>query len=144
MTATGDVDAIRSIAVHRDDVAAALEASLRSDRDVVLRVTPPFSGRMRARIHDRTDLEENDRKDGAIHVPPADLVDGPPTYPEPDETTPAGERATETEGYDVEKHYERHTDAVAAWREAVRESVAERVGLDDGDAAREVRVVPLG
>jgi len=144
MTATGDADAIRSIAVHRDDVAAALEASLRSDRDVVLRVTPPFSGRMRARIHDRTDLEESDREAGAIHLPPADLIDDPPAYPEPDETTPAGERATGADGYDVEKHYERHTDAVAAWRDAVRESVADSVVLGDGDAAREVRVVPLG
>lgn len=46
-----DPERIRSIAVHRSDVATALEATLRSDRGVVLRVTPPFSGRMRARIH---------------------------------------------------------------------------------------------
>lgn len=49
--ASDDPGRIRSIAVHRDDVSTALEATLRSDREVVLRVTPPFSGRMRARLH---------------------------------------------------------------------------------------------
>jgi len=42
--ASDDPGRIRSIAVHRDDVSTALEATLRSDREVVLRVTPPFSG----------------------------------------------------------------------------------------------------
>jgi hypothetical protein len=43
---------IESLSVTESDVIDALEAVARSDRDIVLRVTPPFSGRMRARIHD--------------------------------------------------------------------------------------------
>lgn len=42
---------IESLSVTESDVIDALEAAARSDRDIVLRVTPPFSGRMRARIH---------------------------------------------------------------------------------------------
>src|SRR6056297_3579117 len=44
--------AIRSVAVTRADVVTALESNLRSDGRTVLRVTPPFSGRMRARLHE--------------------------------------------------------------------------------------------
>ncbi|WP_123620860.1 hypothetical protein [Halorubrum sp. CSM-61] len=139
---TGGPDRIRSIAVHRDDVATALEATLRSDREVVLRVTPPFSGRMRARIHavDGGD-EEGSGGDGPapIHVDPRDLVSDVPPYPEVDETM------AENPDADVETRRKRHTDAVESWREAVRESVVDGVELDVGDErAVEVDVTALG
>ena len=130
-----DPTRIRSIAVHRGDVVNALEATLRTDRRVVLRMTPPYSGRMRARIH-RADgsAETGDRGPGGpIHVDAADLVEEPPPYPEVDETTAALPDA------DVAARRERHAEAVAEWREAVRESVGGSVeipagGDDRGDA----------
>jgi len=130
-----DCAAIRSIAVHREDVVTALEASLRGDRRVVLRITPPFSGRMRARIHEAT---AGGAADGAIHVDPADLVAAVPDYPEPDATGPDPGAAT---GYDVEHHRERHAEAVARWRERAGDRIVDRVRLR-GDHA--VDVVTLG
>lgn len=146
---------IRSIAVHREDVVTALEATLRSDRDVVLRITPPFSGRMRARIHDRSDVDRSDERSGSgeaadsIHLSPAELVDDVPPYPEPDETaqelrsSDCDER-TDSEGYDIDEHYDRHSTAVAKWRETVGASVSDRVTVGDGAAAHEIDVFPLG
>jgi len=149
---TGDAGGgrIRSIAVHREDVASALEATLRSDREVVLRVTPPFSGRMRARLHaidpgtaveDAGGSETSDR-DGAspspIHVDPRDLVAEVPPYPEVDETAAAHPDA------DVETRRERHAEAVEAWRERVRESVVDAVELDVAGDSRAVDVTALG
>jgi len=144
-------DLIRSIAVHRDDVASALEATLRSDREVVLRVTPPFSGRMRARLHavdagapDQSGGEEatsgeGDGNDPApIHVDPRELVAEVPPYPEVDETAAAHPDA------DVETRRELHAEAVEAWRERARDSVVGSVELAvDGDS-RAVDVTALG
>jgi len=127
---------IRSIAVHRDDVATALEATLRSEREVVLRVTPPFSGRMRARLHSLgTEVggeadagEQNDADDdpAPIHVDPRDLVSAVPPYPEVDETM------AEHSDADIETRRERHTEAVESWRETIRGSVVDGVELDAG------------
>ncbi|WP_144921341.1 hypothetical protein [Halorubrum salsamenti] len=145
---SGAPDRIRSIAVHRGDVATALEAALRSDREVVLRVTPPFSGRMRARLHSlgagtvgEPDAgEERSSDDPApIHVDPRDLVSDVPPYPEVDETM------TDHPDADVETRRKRHTEAVESWRETVRESVVDRVELDIGnERAVEVDVAALG
>ena len=153
-------DRIRSIAVHREDVANALEATLRSDRKVVLRATPPFSGRMRARLHaldaggngpegedaGGTGNADGENAGGAddtdapapLHVDPRDLVGDVPPYPEPDET------ATEHPDADLETRRERHAEAVEAWRERVREGVGSTVEIEvDGDV-RAVDVVALG
>ncbi|WP_418285371.1 hypothetical protein [Halorubrum sp. DTA46] len=132
-------DRIRSIAVHREDVATALEATLRSDRTVVLRVTPPFSGRMRARLHTVGPSESGDSSleadtaegPGPIHVDPRDLVDGLPPYPEVDET------AAKHPDADVETRRERHAEAVATWRERVRESIVSSITVGDDDGSNE-------
>ena len=157
-----DPTRIRSIAVHREDVANALEATLRTDRRVVLRVTPPYSGRMRARIHSVDEglsdgtrgappspADDADEPDASVHVDPMDLVVDPPPYPEVDET------AAEYPDADVVTRRERHAEAVRSWREAVREAVGgtveipvggERGDGDGPDGARthEVDVVALG
>ena len=135
---------IRSLAVHREDVANALEATLRSDSRVVLRVTPPFSGRMRARIHRVSDGAGEPAE--PIHVDAADLVDPLPAYPEVDDTVADHPDA------DVETRRERHAEAVAEWRTAVREAVGGSVELAvDAEAGGEGRatthtvdVTPLG
>ncbi|ACM57090.1 hypothetical protein [Halorubrum lacusprofundi] len=152
--ASDDPGRIRSIAVHRDDVSTALEATLRSDREVVLRVTPPFSGRMRARLHNLgpggsgsspeavTNADDEEGSDGdpaPIHVDPRDLVVDVPPYPEVDETMANDPDA------DLEARRKQHTEAVESWREAVRESVVDAVELDAGDRSTvEVDVVALG
>ncbi|GAB7008612.1 hypothetical protein [Halorubrum trueperi] len=136
---------LRSIAVHREDVASALEATLRTDHEVVLRVTPPFSGRMRARLHSVDDAaparanadEEAGPEPICIH--PRDLVADVQAYPEVDET------AAKHPDADVETHRRVHGEAVEAWRERVRDSIVESVALDVDDGPdREVDVNALG
>ncbi|MFB6195043.1 MAG: hypothetical protein ABEI80_02650 [Haloplanus sp.] len=131
-----DPTRIVSVAVTVDDVVTALEANRRSDRHVVLRITPPFSGRMRARLH-RPDA---DADTDAVHLDPATLVDDPPPYPTPDETA---DRLRETGEYSRERQYDRHTTAVQDWREAVGESIVDAVELPTADGHR-VDVAALG
>lgn len=151
-TGRSGVDRVRSIAVHRDDVATALEATLRSDREVALRVTPPFSGRMRARLH-ALDAGSPSRSAGngdapsgsdptggdapaPVRVAPRDLVADVPPYPEVDDT------AAEYPDADVATRRRRHAEAVEAWRDAVRERVVSTVEL--GEESHTVDVVALG
>ncbi|GAA0722875.1 hypothetical protein J2744_000020 [Halorubrum trapanicum] len=138
---------IRSIAVHREDVANALEAALRSDREVVLRATPPFSGRMRARLHaldaggdgtDERDARSADDAPAPLHIDPRDLVADVPPYPEPDDT------AAEHPDTDLEARRERHAEAVEDWRERVRRSIGSSVEIDGDGDSRAVDVVALG
>ncbi|AZQ14639.1 hypothetical protein [Halorubrum sp. PV6] len=165
--ASAGPDRLRSIAVHRDDVATALEATLRSDREVVLRVTPPFSGRMRARLHsvgpasgsgpasesgsgaasesEPTAEHEGGAESGStaepspLHVDPQSLVADAPPYPEVDQT------AADHPDTDVDTRRERHTEAVEAWRTAVRGSVVDTVSIEAGDGESiDVDVTALG
>ena len=138
-------DRIRSVAVHREDVANALEATLRSDREVVLRATPPFSGRMRARLHalDASGNGGDERDDDAdapapLHIDPRTLVESVPPYPEVDDT------AAEHPDADLEARRKRHAEAVEEWRETVRECVAEKVEIEVDGETRTVDVTALG
>jgi len=130
--------AVRSIAVTVDDVVTALEATRRSDRRTVLRITPPFSGRMRARLH-RPDGD--DGTTAAVHLDPAALVADPPPYPTPDETADRLRAAGE---YTTDRHHDRHTEAVREWRAAVRESVVDAVELPTESGPHRVAVKRLG
>jgi hypothetical protein len=140
-------DRVRSIAVHREDVANALEATLRSDREVVLRATPPFSGRMRARLHaldaggdgaDEGDAGGSGDAPAPVRIDPRDLVADAPPYPEVDDT------AAELPDADLETRRERHAANVEAWRETVRERVAETVEIEVGGETHTVDVTALG
>lgn len=144
---------IESLAVTESDVIDSLEAAARGDREIVLRVTPPFSGRMRARLHNadavRTTgnrgLDEN-KSDGAdaapIHIPPGRFVADPPKYPTVDDTEDTL-RASETP-YSRERHRKRHQVAVEAWRRAVRERLVEEVTLPTTAGPTTVSVAYLG
>ncbi|WP_435318071.1 hypothetical protein [Haloarchaeobius sp. TZWSO28] len=131
---------IRSIAVHADDVVTALEAS-QQGREAVLRITAPFAGRVRARIHLVQPAEPADDGGGGpgpIRIPPGRLVaEGAPAYPHAHETEPDGE-------YDVEAHHERHAEELAAWREAVREHFLDSIELDLPTGPHRVDVKVLG
>ena len=143
----GDHDPRRvsTVAVTVDDAVTALEAVRRSDRSVVLRVTPPFAGRMRARLH----VEGSEGQYGydgdaePIHLSPERLVrtDTPP-YPEVDATEDelrGGDMA-----YSTAAHRDRHIAEVEAWRETVRDYLADAVTLDvDGESHR-IEVAWLG
>lgn len=136
-----DPTAIRSIAVSADDLVTALEANRRADRGAVLRITPPFAGRMRARLH----VAGTEGEYGGVepvHVDPEDLVTSAvPDYPDVDET--ADELLVDGD-YSIEEHRERHAEAVARWREAVRANVADRMELDTGEGPHPVSVAVLG
>ena len=112
-----DPEAIRSLAVTAEDVITALEARQRGRRDAVLRVTPPFAGRMRARLHVEG-AEGGYDDDGPIHIhPEAFLPEGFPRFP----------------GRGAEH-----------WRSRVRASLQERIEFDGSDGPVRVRVRYLG
>lgn len=135
---TTDPSAIRAVAVSADDLVAAMEAAASGGAPTVLRITPPFSGRMRARLH----VVQDDTDDETVHLPPATLLTGePPAYPSPDET--ADElRAAADETYSVERHREYHRQRVQAWRTRLLDHVAESTTVSALDA--EISVSILG
>ncbi|UIP01262.1 hypothetical protein Hbl1158_08925 [Halobaculum sp. CBA1158] len=109
---------MRTLAVTTDDVIAALEARDRGRRDAVLRVTPPFSGRMRARLHVAGGEGKYDGDRRPIHVEPrAFLPEEFPRFP---------------------------GDGAERWRSAARESLQEQVELCGSDGPISVRVRYLG
>ncbi|WP_135806259.1 hypothetical protein [Halorussus marinus] len=135
---------VRSLAVTIDDVVSAYEARRRSDRPTVLRVTPPFSGRMRARLH-VADAPEPDGGADAFHIDPARLIEEEriPDYPTPDDTEDELRTDPDAE-FSVERHRERHVEAVEAWRATVADAVVESVELRVDDGTHAVAVKPLG
>jgi len=147
-----DPRSISSLAVTAGDVVAALEARYQRDRAVVLRVTPPFSGRMRARLHvtdedGRGEREESGdaatRSPSPLHVPPGAFVDADaPPYPRAAETEDRLRSAPDTD-YTLDRHHERHRQRVASWRERVRDHfVSEtRIETPDGDVRVDVTVL---
>jgi hypothetical protein len=143
MPGSPDPTAISVIAVSAEDVVTALEAGQRSGQDPVLRVTPPFSGRMRARLHRDTTIE-SETDPAPIHVDPDALVtDAAPSYPAPAETEDDLREDPSVE-YTRERHRERHAEVVAAWRESVIDYVVDTVALDTPAGPHEVSVTVLG
>lgn len=127
-----DPSVIRVLAVSADDLVTALEANCRRDADAVLRVTPPFSGRMRARLH-RAGYESGYGDPEPIHLDPQQFVGDPPPFPHPDDTE---DELREAGNYSPERHREAHAAAVDRWRESVREDVLDSLALPgDGRAA---------
>jgi hypothetical protein len=141
-TESDDPRDIRSIAVTAEDVITAAETNRTSDRTAVLRVTPPFSGRMRARLHVR--LHDDPQEAGAIHVPPGDLLDdGVPVYPRPAATEDKLRSDPELE-YSVDNHREYHEQAVEEWRDAIADAIVDSVPLSTDEGPHDVTVHVLG
>lgn len=132
-----DPGVIRSVAVTVDDVVTALEANASADRGAVLRITPPFSGRMRARIHVADDDGGYEGEPEPIHLDPADLVSDVPAYPTVDETVTDHEE-------DLETRRQRHTERVEAWRETVRKRLDEHVSVDHPAGRLDAQLYALG
>jgi hypothetical protein len=171
-TEPSDPTILRTVAVRSDDAITALESNLRGpDARTILRVTPPFHGRMRARIHrlqrdtaetgddgpDRADGPASDARSdvdspagtgrvertaaGALHVPPATLFESPLPYPSVDDTADALRRRG---AYDPDRHRDRHERSVSGWRRAIRDCRAGSVAIPTPDGTHEVAVVWLG
>ena len=139
-----DPTVIRVLVVHADDVVSALEANASRDVRAVLRVTPPFAGRMRARLHLAGAEGSYDADPEPLHVDPERLVeDDSPAYPTPD-LTEDELRSDPGVTYSPEAHREYHTRRVEEWRERVREHVRERATITTPAGPHEVRVATLG
>lgn len=138
-----DPSQLRVLAVRVEDLVAALEDRLRRDGETVLRLTPPFHGRMRARLHVERAGEYADDEPTPIHVDPRALVAEPPPYPEPAETEDELRADPEIE-YTSERHRERHVDAVERWRETVRDRVVEEAVVETPNGSRRVEITLLG
>ncbi|MFC6904552.1 hypothetical protein [Halalkalicoccus tibetensis] len=137
-----DPRTIRSIAVTAEDAVSAYEASERSATRPVLRITPPFNGRMRARLHLPGDANEGSE---AIHLRPADLFDPErlPPYPEPADTE-SEIRDDPDLDYSTELHHDRHVERVEEWRERARGAFVETVELDTSEGPHRIEVKVLG
>lgn len=131
-----DPTRIRSVAIHREDLLATLEATVRDRGQVVLRITPPFAPRERARIH-RPLGDEYDDGEPAIHLEPASLIDEVPPFPTPPRTE--RELREREEPYDVERHHEYHAGRVADWRGTVHGAVRGRTTLPGTDHEVELK-----
>jgi|SRR5699024_4521928 len=142
MSDPGGYRAIRSIAVHTEDVVTALEADRQADARTVLRVTPPFSGRMRARIHVEGS-GEYEMNPEPIHIAPDRLVADAPHYPTPDETEQRL-RDDPAADYSIDAHHERHMAAVRDWREVVADSIVDSIELERSSGSHSVAVTALG
>lgn len=140
--ASDDPTVVRVLVVTTEDVVAALEANERRDADAVLRITPPFSGRMRARLHlDGTESEYDEPE--PIHVPPERFVGSIPAFPDPDETEDELRSDPETE-YTPERHRKHHEKAVEIWRGQVRDAFLGETTIQTPAGQLTVRVATLG
>jgi hypothetical protein len=140
---SSDPSVVSLIAVALEDVIAALETNATTSKQAVLRLTPPFSGRMRARLH----VDQGKPYEPGptpVQVPPERLLaDDAPGYPRPADTEDAL-RADPDEAYTVERHRERHAEAVAAWRQSTPEAIRDEVSLQAPDGPQQVIVTTLG
>jgi len=137
-----DPTRIRTLAVTADDAVSALEAREQRDRPVVLRATPPFSGRMRARLHVVAD--ENHVDPAPLHVAPDALLDeSAPEYPRPADTEDELRADPDVE-YTVERHHDRHREAVSTWRERVRDHFDDTVAVETPSGPHKVDLTVLG
>jgi hypothetical protein len=139
MESESDPTVLRSVAVHVEDVVAAVQAR-REGRPAVLRVTPPFSGRMRARIH----IEQTGEEPGdALHVHPDRLLgEDHPEFP-----TAAGteDRLRASDRPDSPEHRrELHLERIADWRETVPEHIVESLVIETPAGPHEIVVLTLG
>ncbi|MGM0605162.1 MAG: hypothetical protein ACQETB_05765 [Halobacteriota archaeon] len=134
-----DPTVIRSIAVTVEDIVTALEASRRTSREAVIRITPPFNGRMRGRIH----MADGDTNYGdgpePIHVDPETLVEDVPPYPEVDETADDLEPNAS-----IASRHDRHVARIEAWRRAASGSLVDSVAIETPAGEHAIDVLHLG
>ncbi|MFC7071563.1 hypothetical protein ACFQJ7_16770 [Halovenus rubra] len=145
MARDGAPTSIRSLAVTVEDVVSALELNQTTAKQAVLRVTPPFSGRMRARLHVDGTPEDETPTNGnrTLRIKPTAFLACEPTYPTAADTEERL-RADSTKTYTVERHHEYHLAAVADWREAVADEISTRTTIQTPVGPHDVEITTLG
>lgn len=133
-----DPSAIRSLAVSTEDVVDAFVYTQSNPGRAVLRVTPPFHGRMRARLHvSHETMGTAAHETDAIHIQPRALltsavVDDYPALEAIEAQLADGESAATPAAI-----RDAHADALAEWRERAADSVVETVVLEtDAESTR--------
>ena len=133
-----DPTTIRSLAVSAEDAVDAYAYTRENPGKAVLRVTPPFHGRMRARIHvyrrDDTELT------GAVHVRPDDLLADDVVADYPDLEA----RLEGAEPGETEQLRKRHAEAVEEWQERARESLVDDAILETDVGPHRVEIKRIG
>ncbi|NHN40086.1 hypothetical protein G9C85_00335 [Halorubellus sp. JP-L1] len=154
---SADPRVVDVLVVHADDVVTALAATAQG-RETVLRVTPPFRPRQRARIHvpggdfsgeddsrSEHSASDQDAAGTPLLVPPSAFLDADaPSFPRAPDTEPA---PADSPSYDVDEHFHRHEDTVTEWRETITEHFREQTavaGPDGADCRFEVRYLGAG
>lgn len=131
-----DPTAIRSVAVSPADVVDAYVYTRRNPETAVLRVTPPFHGRMRARLHvyHLDDAAET----GAIHIAPGGLLEDAvrERYPRLELDADASDAP--------ERLRSRRETALDRWREVARESLVDAVVVETSTGSHRIAITPLG
>ncbi|MFP8957279.1 hypothetical protein ACLI4Y_11155 [Natrialbaceae archaeon A-CW3] len=132
---------IRSIAVTAEDVVDAFGYTRENPGEAVLRVTPPFHGRMRARLH--VFQVDDSPETGAIHLEPARLLDD-----EAVDVYPTLESVAATMGESVDPDPEtvrkRHAVALEAWRRQAQTAIVGAIDIDTEVGSHRVSVSVLG
>lgn len=138
-----DPTVIETVVVTAEDLTSALETNRTSGKHAVLRMTPPFSGRIRARLH--VELDENyDQDPEPVHLEPRMLVeDSLPAYPRPAETEDQIRSDPDRE-YTVDRHHEYHATVVEEWRRQVPDAVESRVTVETPTGSTTVDISILG
>lgn len=142
-----DPTVVSVIVVRAEDVVTALETNLTSDNQAVVRLTPPFSGRMRARLHVERGVSEerpaSAERPQPVHIDPETLLDDPPPYPRPAETEEQI-RTDPDRTYSVATHHEYHTQRVTDWRQEIATCIRDRAPIEAPTGRHEVAVAVLG
>lgn len=140
MTETEDQAAIHTIVVTAADLVSALETNYRGRAgSVVLRITPPFSGRMRARLH-RAPEAGQDESDPVLLDPQSLVEAGCPVPPEPDAVEDIL-RSDPEETYTIDAQRERYEHAIQRWRGRVLDQVRDSIVLADTGTESAVRIL---
>ncbi|SFB87291.1 hypothetical protein SAMN05444422_102502 [Halobiforma haloterrestris] len=136
--ADDDPSAIQSIAISPDDAVDAYVYTRENPGEAVLRITPPFHGRMRARIH--VYRVDDAHVTGAVHVSAAEVIEDDvlEEYPQLE-----GELES-VDDAEAERLRKRHAEAVEEWQERAAEAIVDAVALEVDGERREVEVKPLG
>lgn len=140
MPGDDDPAAIRSLAVSTADVVDAFVYTRENPGFAVLRVTPPFHGRMRARIHVSHDAD--DRVSDAIHVSPADLLVDAVVADFPTLERMADE--VQDDDPDPERVRKARAEALEAWRERASGAIVDETVLETDRGRTCVEVKRLG
>ncbi|WP_254769155.1 hypothetical protein [Salinilacihabitans rarus] len=146
----GDPSAIRSLAVSAEDVVDAFVYGRENPGEAVLRVTPPFHGRMRARLH--AYRVDDAPETGSIHLDPArllddDVVDDYPTVEAArSRVGDDGDDDADRAGGDPppERVREAHAAALERWRERALDSIVDAVAIETDAGPHLVDVKRLG